>query len=83
MILLGRFKAFWVMIYLLKSINDDNRAQVISLGDARSYYLSTAKNELGVVFASSVAGHTMIPISWEQMICPVTKVFLYIFRQHY
>ncbi|GAM19228.1 hypothetical protein SAMD00019534_024030 [Acytostelium subglobosum LB1] len=26
-------------------------AQVISLGDSRSYYLSTAKNELGVVFA--------------------------------
>jgi len=31
-------------------------AQVISLGDARSYYLSTARNELGVVFAESEAG---------------------------
>lgn len=28
----------------------------LSLGDARAYYLSTAKNELGVVSAESVAG---------------------------
>ena len=28
----------------------------ISLGDMRSYFLSTAKNELGVLFAKSVAG---------------------------
>eukprot|EP01133_Synstelium_polycarpum_P006383 gene6383-7397_t len=48
-------------------------AQVISLGDSRSYYLSTAKNELGVVFAQSVAGATMIPISWNMMQCPKTK----------
>jgi len=27
------------------------RAEVLSLGDARAYYLSTAKNELGVVSA--------------------------------
>ena len=32
------------------------RAEVIGLGDARSYYLSTAKNELGVVYAKSAAG---------------------------
>ncbi len=31
------------------------RVQVLSLGDARSYYLSTAKNELGVVYAKSAA----------------------------
>ncbi|KAF2071196.1 hypothetical protein CYY_007482 [Polysphondylium violaceum] len=48
-------------------------AQIISLGDSRSYYLSTAKNELGVVFAQSVAGGTMIPISWNMMQCPITK----------
>eukprot|EP01132_Coremiostelium_polycephalum_P000535 gene535-674_t len=48
-------------------------AQIISLGDSRSYYLSTAKNELGVVFAQSVAGSTMIPISWNMMQCPKTK----------
>lgn len=32
------------------------RAKVISLGDARSYYLSTADNSLGVVHAKSLAG---------------------------
>lgn len=28
----------------------------LSLGDARSYYLSTAANELGVVYATSEGG---------------------------
>lgn len=32
------------------------RAEVLSLGDARSYHLTTAKNQLGVVYAKSVAG---------------------------
>ncbi|PKU65740.1 hypothetical protein MA16_Dca018530 [Dendrobium catenatum] len=32
------------------------KAEVLSLGDARAYYLSTAKNELGVVSAQSIAG---------------------------
>lgn len=49
------------------------KADVISLGDARSYVLSTAKNELGVIFATSVAGVPMIPISWQEMQCPKTK----------
>ncbi|KAH1191959.1 Exosome complex component CSL4 [Glycine max] len=31
------------------------RALVLSLGDARAYFLSTAKNELGVVSAESIA----------------------------
>eukprot|EP00002_Diphylleia_rotans_P005770 TRINITY_DN1495_c0_g1_i1.p1 TRINITY_DN1495_c0_g1~~TRINITY_DN1495_c0_g1_i1.p1 ORF type:complete len:181 (-),score=38.12 TRINITY_DN1495_c0_g1_i1:27-569(-) len=48
------------------------RAEVISLGDSRSYYLSTAKNEYGVIFARSEAGATMIPISWEEFVCPKT-----------
>src|SRR5690606_3837398 len=74
-------------------------AEVISLGDARSYYLSTARNELGVIFAESeagtstkdkllvtligrvshigirscLAGETMVPISWQEMMCPKTK----------
>ncbi|OZJ06832.1 hypothetical protein BZG36_00065 [Bifiguratus adelaidae] len=37
------------------------RAEVISLGDAKSYYLSTAKNELGVIFARSVAALDTLP----------------------
>ncbi|XP_065618806.1 uncharacterized protein LOC112038009 isoform X1 [Quercus suber] len=48
------------------------RAVVLSLGDARAYYLSTAKNELGVVSAESAAGETMVPISWTEMQCPLT-----------
>ncbi|KAJ1030017.1 hypothetical protein NDA16_000930 [Ustilago loliicola] len=80
------------------------RATVISLGDARSYYLSTAGNSLGVIYAVSatsasvgggegaegeeggkvttsvggagwkVSGNEMVPISWNQMIDPVTGV---------
>ncbi|ONI05037.1 hypothetical protein PRUPE_6G352700 [Prunus persica] len=45
---------------------------VLSLGDARAYYLSTAKNELGVISAQSAAGATMVPISWTEMQCPLT-----------
>ncbi|KAL5837653.1 hypothetical protein ACOSQ3_014822 [Xanthoceras sorbifolium] len=48
------------------------RALVLSLGDARAYFLSTAKNELGVLSAESTAGGTMIPISWTEMQCPLT-----------
>ncbi|XXG90700.1 hypothetical protein AAC387_Pa12g2404 [Persea americana] len=48
------------------------RALVLSLGDARAYFLSTAKNELGVVSAESIAGATMVPISWTEMQCPLT-----------
>ncbi|KAK3008348.1 hypothetical protein RJ639_015078 [Escallonia herrerae] len=44
----------------------------LSLGDARAYYLSTAKNELGVVSAESTAGATMVPVSWTEMQCPLT-----------
>ena len=65
-------------------MNSDGK---ISLGDQQSYYLSTAKNELGVLFARSqgiplqcdrhgaltgVAGELMQPISWREMKCPKT-----------
>ena len=62
-----------VKIYNSFRPGDIVKAEVISLGDARSYVLSTAKNELGVIFATSVAGATMIPISWQEMQCPKTK----------
>lgn len=39
------------------------RAEVLSLGDTRNYLLATTKNELGVVFAESVAG------VWESTGC--------------
>ncbi|MCO5568329.1 hypothetical protein L7F22_022028 [Adiantum nelumboides] len=49
------------------------KAEVLSLGDARSYVLTTAKNELGVVSATSVAGAKMVPVSWQEMMCPLTN----------
>lgn len=50
------------------------RAEVISLGDSRSYYLSTARNEYGVIMAKSVSGEPMIPVSWNLMQCTKTKL---------
>jgi len=47
-------------------------ARVLSLGDALSYVLTTAENELGVVVATSEAGSQLIPISWCEMQCPKT-----------
>ncbi|CAG0879594.1 unnamed protein product [Darwinula stevensoni] len=47
-------------------------ARVLSLGDALSYLLSTAENELGVVIAHSEAGAAMVPVSWTEMQCPKT-----------
>ena len=49
------------------------RAVVLSLGDAKSYYLSTAKINLGVVTAKSEAGAKLVPISWEEMQCELTQ----------
>ena len=48
--------------------------RVISLGDMNSYFLSSAENELGVVIAYSEAGHRMLPVSWNEMQCPVTML---------
>lgn len=49
------------------------RAEVLSLGDSRTYYLTTAKPEYGVVLAKSISGHTMEAISNKLMQCPVSK----------
>ncbi|PWN91377.1 hypothetical protein FA10DRAFT_265237 [Acaromyces ingoldii] len=60
------------------------RATVISLGDARSYYLSTASNHLGVVYAlpcpdpaelqvpAAADLQPLEPISWQEMRNPIT-----------
>jgi exosome complex component CSL4 len=49
------------------------QARVISLGDSRAYYVTTASDELGVVFAQSAEeGTTMVPVSYDEMMCPVT-----------
>lgn len=49
-----------------------NLDQQISLGDQTSYYLSTARNELGVLLATSEAGNQMYPISWKTFRDPET-----------
>jgi exosome complex component CSL4 len=49
------------------------RAEVLSLGTMRDYYLTTAKNELGVIWARSLAGAPLVAVSWEEMRCPVTN----------
>ncbi|PFH54586.1 hypothetical protein AMATHDRAFT_37901 [Amanita thiersii Skay4041] len=48
------------------------RGIVISLGDARSYFVTTARNDLGVIFATSESGGTMEPVSWQEMRCAKT-----------
>lgn len=50
------------------------RAQVLSLGDGTNYYLTTARNDLGVVFARAVngTGGLMYAIDWQTMVVPST-----------
>ncbi|CDO94107.1 unnamed protein product [Kluyveromyces dobzhanskii CBS 2104] len=52
------------------------RAQVLSLGDGTHYYLTTARNDFGVVFAKSFngAGEQMYAIDWQTMISANTGV---------
>jgi exosome complex component CSL4 len=62
-----------VVLYECFRPGDVVRASVLSLGDARSYYLSTAQNELGVVHARSASsGEPMLASSWTTMVCPLT-----------
>ena len=50
------------------------KARVISLGDSRQYYLSTADVELGVILAKCEHSETMlVPRSWKEMENPQTK----------
>ncbi|KAL4939703.1 hypothetical protein BDV06DRAFT_214066 [Aspergillus oleicola] len=53
-------------------VGDIVRGTVISLGDQSFYYLTTARNDLGVVMARSEAGNMMFPVSWKEMRDPVT-----------
>ncbi|KAK5939414.1 exosome 3'-_5 exonuclease subunit ski4 (Csl4) [Knufia obscura] len=48
-------------------VGDIVKASVISLGDERSYYISTAGNEFGVIIARSEVGNPMVPASWKEM----------------
>ncbi|GHJ89653.1 hypothetical protein NliqN6_6055 [Naganishia liquefaciens] len=53
-------------------LGDTVKAAVLSLGDARSYFLSTADKHLGVIAATSEAGNPMVPVSWQEMEDEVT-----------
>ena len=55
-------------------VGDIVRGCVISLGDQSFYYLTTARNDLGVVMARSEAGNMMFPVSWKEMRDPVTGI---------
>eukprot|EP00906_Rhabdomonas_costata_P015828 RCo022707 len=59
--------------------NDIVVAEVLSLGDSRSFIVTTAKDHLGVVHATSFAGFTMKPFSAQEMVC--TKSGLREFRK--
>jgi exosome complex component CSL4 len=67
------FETDSVEVYSSYRPGDIVRAQIISLGDARSYYISTAKNDLGVIYSVGRGGVAMEVLSSEAMECPLTK----------
>ena len=71
------FEVDKVVMYKSFRIGDIVRARVLSRGDRRSYSLSTDRNDLGVVLATSSTGTVMIPVSWEMMQDPETKAVEY------
>lgn len=52
-----------VPIYELFRVGDIVRAEIVSLGDSKQYYLSTRNSDLGVTHALSLAGNVLVPIS--------------------
>lgn len=56
-----------VVVNDMYRVGDIIRATVISLGDERNYYISTAGNEFGVVVGTSEIGNAMVPTSWKEM----------------
>lgn len=50
-------------------VGDVVRGVVISMGDSANYYVSTAKNELGVLMARGEAsGELMVPVNWKEFV---------------
>ena len=56
-----------VVIHEAFRVGDVVRARVISVGDRQGYYLSTARNELGVLFAKGEGGGKLEAVSWTEM----------------
>ena len=51
------------------------KAKVCSYGDSRKIQLSTVADDLGVIFARcQTSANFMVPLSEEEMVCPVTHV---------
>lgn len=49
------------------------QCEVVGMGDRWSWFLGTARNELGVVWARArESGEVLVPVSWCEMACPVT-----------
>jgi exosome complex component CSL4 len=56
-------------------LGDTVVARVISLGDSRQFFLSTAEDCLGVTDAvCSTSGCTMEAVNYKEMVCPKTGV---------
>ena len=53
-------------------VGDVVRGEVISLGDQANYYVTTARNDLGVLIAKSEFRNQMVPVSWKEFKDPVT-----------
>ena len=50
-------------------------ARIHALGGEKEYILSTAEAEFGVVKATcESSGYDLVPVSYKEMECPVTKV---------
>lgn len=55
------------------NVNDIVRAVIISLGDARSFYLSICKEEYGVMYAYGPAGTLMDRVDFNTFHCNLTN----------
>lgn len=58
-----------VVIHESFRVGDLVKAEVISMGDLFSYYLSTARADLGVIEAKSTSGGMLLPINHKEMQC--------------
>jgi len=62
-----------IKVYEQFSPGDLVRASVLSLGDEQHYYLSTIRNDLGVIFATDHrTGDQLVPLDWQTMLNPKT-----------